>query len=102
MRLKRPAQPLVFRFPGAGCLCGAAAALYEGCPGLEASLSLYGGAYYLKAAATLGQRPRVRRLAARYGTLLGACPVLYAYCEEHGRCLSTDAVKELGGALWGK
>ena len=36
------------------------------------------------------------------GVRLGASPVLYAYCEEHGRCLSTNAVGELGRALWGR
>lgn len=43
--------------------------------------------------------------AARSGAIrlwLGASPVLYAYCEEHGRCLSTNAVGELGRALWGR
>lgn len=102
MRLKRPAQPLVFRFAGVTPLCGAAVALYEEFPLVESSLCLYRGAYYLKVGATLGQRPKVRRKAARYGASLGASPVLYAYCEEHGRCLSTDAVGELGGVLWGK
>ena len=101
MRLKRPAQPLVFRFPGATPLCGAAAALYERFPQVESSLCLYRGAYYLKVCATLAQRPEVRRKAAPFGASLGASPVLYAYCEEHGRCLSTDAVGELGGVLWG-
>ena len=89
MRLKRPAQPLVFQFQRAGSLCAAVACLYR-------------GAYYLKAAAALRQRQSVRRLAAPFGKPLGACPVFYAYCEEHGRCLSTNAVEELGGALWGK
>lgn len=102
MRLKRPAQPLVFRFAGVTPLCGAAVALYEGYPQVKSSLCLYRGAYYLEVAAALRQRPGVRRRAAPYGTSLGASPVLYAYCEEHGRCLSTDAVGELGGVLWGK
>ena len=94
MRLKRPAQPLVFQFQRAGSLCAAVACLYQAWPKLEASLCLYRGAYYLKAAAALRQRC--------FGKPLGACPVFYAYCEEHGRCLSTNAVEELGGALWGK
>lgn len=50
-------------------------------------------------AAAAAKRPV---LAAPFGKPLGACPVFYAYCEEHGRCLSTNAVEELGGALWGK
>ena len=102
MRLKRPAQPLVFQFQRAGSLCAAVACLYQAWPKLEASLCLYRGAYYLKAAAALRQRQSVRRLAAPFGKPLGACPVFYAYCEEHGRCLSTNAVEELGGALWGR
>ena len=95
MRLKRPAQPLVFQFQRAGSLCAAVACLYQAWPKLEASLCLYRGAYYLKAAAALRQRQSVRRLAAPFGKPLGACPVFYAYCEEHGRCLSTNAVEEL-------
>ena len=102
VRLKRPAQPLVFQFQRAGSLCAAVACLYQAWHKLEASLCLYRGAYYLKAAAALRQRQSVRRLAAPFGKPLGACPVFYAYCEEHGRCLSTNAVEELGGALWGK
>lgn len=102
MRLKRPAQPLVFRFAGAGPLCGAAAALYGDFPRLGSSLCVYRGAYYLKIRARLRQRPGVRRTAGVYGTYLGASPVLYAYYEEHGRCLSTNAVGELGGVLWGR
>ncbi|MGI6256185.1 MAG: hypothetical protein ACOYJZ_11255 [Acutalibacter sp.] len=100
MRLKRPPQPLVVRYAGATALCDGVAGLYERYPQLKASLCLYRGSYYLKAAASLCQRPQVSRTAEEYGTVLGPCPVLYAYCEEHGRCLSADAVKELGGALW--
>ena len=100
--MKRPAQPLVFRFGGATALCGGAAALYGNFPKLEASLCLYRGAYYLRVGATLGERSSVRRALAPYGSWLGASPVLYAYCEEHGRCLSTNAVGELGRALWGR
>lgn len=102
MRMKRPAQPLVFRFSGAGPLCGAAVALYERFPGIPSALCLYRGAYYLKVAAGLRQRPGVRRMAGTYGKCLGASPVLYSYYEEHGRCLSTDAVEELGEVLRGK
>lgn len=102
MRLKRPAQPLVFRFSGAGPLCGAAVALYERDPGMKASLCLYRGAYYLEVAAGLGRRPEVRRIGKAYGAYLGASPVLYSYYEEHGRRLSGNAVEELGGVLRGK
>lgn len=102
LRLKRPAQPLVFRFSGAGPLCGAAIALYEVFPGLESSLCLYRRAYYLKVGASLLQRPKVRRAASPYGRYVGACPVLYAYYAEHGRSLSTNAVEELGVVLRGK
>lgn len=100
MRLKRPPQPIVVRYPGATALCDGVAELYERNPKLQARLCLYRGNYYLKAAASIGQRPQVRRTGEKYGTVLGACPVLYAYCEEHGVRLSSDAVKELGGALW--
>ena len=102
MRLKRPVQPLVFQFVQASALCYAAAALYQDLPGLKSSLCLYRGGYYLKASAAPSQRPAVRRAAAPYGRALGSCPVFYAYCEEHGLCLSTNAVGELGRALWGK
>ena len=87
---------------GPAGLCAAVACLYQAWPKLEASLCLYRGGYYLKASAALSQRPAVRRAAAPYGRALGSCPVFYAYCEEHGLCLSTNAVEELGGALWGK
>ena len=100
--MKRPAQPLVFRFRGATALCGAAAARYGSFPKLEASLCLYRGFYYLRVCATLRERFPVRRTLAPFGLWLGASPVLYAYCEEHGRCLSTNAVGELGRALWGR
>ena len=99
MRLKSPAQPLVFRFAGAGALCCAAAALYRALPDLESALCLYRGSYYLRVGASLGQRGRVRRRAGAFGRCLGASPVLYAYCEEHGRSLSANAVAELGGAM---
>ena len=102
MRLKRSAQPLVFQFQRAGSLCAAVACLYQAWPKLEASLCLYRGAYYLKAAAALRQRQSVGRLAPGLGTPLGACPGCYAHCARHRRGLSTNAVEELGGALWGK
>ena len=44
VRLKRPAQPLVFQFQRAGSLCAAVACLYQAWPKLEASLCLYRGA----------------------------------------------------------
>ena len=56
----------------------------------------------LPAGAALRERFPVRRALAPFGLWLGASPVLYAYCEEHGRCLSTNAVGELGRALWGR
>ena len=102
VRLKRPAQPLVFQFQRAGSLCAGVGFLFQAVAKLAGSLGLLRGADYLKSAASLRQRQSVRRLAAPFGKPLGACPVFYAYCEEHGRCLSTNAVEELGGALWGK
>ena len=99
MRLKVPAQPLVFRFAGVSSLCAAVAGLYDGCPGVRASLSLYRGTYYLAVYAALSRRPQVSRIAGAWGRALGPCGVLYSYCEEHGRCLTRNAVEELGGAL---
>ena len=99
MRLKTPVQPLVFRFMDATSLCGAVTDLYEQCPYTPASLALYHGVYYLAVRCSLGKRSTARKAAATYGKPLGACGVLYAYYEEHGRSLSQDAIAELGGAL---
>lgn len=99
MKLALRPQPLVFSFRGAGPLCAAAAALYDCLPHAASRLSLYGGRYYLAVGASLGERPLARRAAGPFGRELGPCPVLYAFFEEHGRCLSRDAVAQLGGAL---
>ncbi len=99
MRIKTPAQPLVFRYQGATALLTAVAELYGSCPQLRSRLCLYAGWYYLAVKAGLRERPAVRSVAGEYGEDLGASPVLYAYYAEHGRELSGNAVQELGAAL---
>ena len=101
MRLKTPAQPLVFRFSGVSPLCGAVAKLYEIYPGVEASLCLYRENYFLAVHSSLEKRVRVFRAASEYGAFLGPGSVLYSYYEEHGRRISCNAVAELGAALHG-
>lgn len=99
MRLKSPAQPLVFCFSDASSLCAAVQALYRLRPRLTAGLTLSGGRYYLCVQAPLRDRQVVRRIACR--CCLGASPVLYAYRREHGLELSQNVIKELGGPLEG-
>lgn len=99
MRLKHPAQPLVFYFSGVSPLCAAALKLYDRYPGLRASLCLYRGRYFMKVDAGLLQRAAVLRDAGEYGPCLGACCVLYSYFEEHGFCISHDAISQLGSAF---
>lgn len=99
MRLKKPAQPLVFCFPNVSALCGAASELCGLYPGVKARLSLYREKYFLAVYSSLGQRASVVRALGEYGLFLGPGRVLYSFYEEHGRLLSRDAVKELGGPL---
>lgn len=99
MRIKSPAQPLVFCFPDASSLCAAVQALYRLRPQLAAGLALSGGRYYLCVQAPLRDRQVVRRVSP--GCCLGAAPVLYAYRREHGLELSQNAIKELGRPLAG-
>lgn len=99
MKLKRPAQPLVFCFSGVSALCGAVAGLYEVLPWVRASLCLYRGKYYLAVFSSLKHRETVRKTAGLSGDYLGAAQVLYAYFEEHGTPISQNAVAQLGGAL---
>lgn len=99
LRLKRPAQPLVFCFPGVSALCGAVTRLYGSAPDAPALLSLYRGRYYLAVSAALRERRQIFLAAAEFGAYLGAAPVLYAYYAEHGRELSRNAIAELGAAL---
>lgn len=98
-RLGSPPQALVFRFTGVTALCGAVAALYRRLPQAAGRLCLYQGRYYLAVQAGLAGRPRARKAAGGYGDFLGPARVLYAYCEEHGRTISQNAVVELGAAL---
>lgn len=98
MRLKNPAQPLVFCFPDASALCAAVQALYSLRPAMPGRLALSQGRYYLCVQARLRDRQAVRRAAAT-GESLGAAPVLYAFHREHGMEISADAVRELGAAL---
>lgn len=99
MRIKTPAQPLLFRFRGVTALMAAVATLYGAWPAMGGRLSLFQGRYYLLLAAGLSQRGTVRCALMPYGEPLGASPVLYAFFAEHGRELSRDAVAELGRAM---
>lgn len=97
MRLKTPAQPLVFCFSDVTALCTAVQALYSLQPALPGRLALSRGRYYLCVYARLRDRQVVRRAAG--GESLGPAPVLYAYYREHGLEISADAIKKLGAAL---
>jgi len=97
VRLKTPAQPLVFCFQDATRLCAGVQALYGRYPGLAGRLCLNRGRYYLAVRARLSDREGVRRAAG--GCCLGAAPVLYAFLLEHGVKISENAVQELGRAL---
>ncbi len=99
MRMKSPAQPLVFCFADASSLCAAVQALYRMRPQLAAGLTLGGGRYYLCVQAALRDRQAVKRVCP--GSCLGAAPVLYSYWREHGLELSRNAIKELGRPLAG-
>lgn len=101
MRLKTPPQPLVFCFEGATALCGAVAEIYRVEPKAPSALCLWQGKYVLRVSAGLLRRRRLAQAACRYGECLGASPVFYAFCLEHGEEISADAVSQLGGALEG-
>lgn len=101
LRLKHPAQPLVFCFSGVSALCSAVARIYGALPDAPALLCLYQGRYYLAVSAGLRERRRIFPAAGEFGSYVGAAPVLYAYYAEHGRELSRNAVSELGTALSG-
>jgi len=100
LRLKHPAQPLVFCFSGVSALCGAVVRLYGAVPDAPASLCVYGGRYYLAVYAGLRERRQVILAAEEFGVYLGPACVLYAFYAEHGRELSQNAVAELGAALY--
>lgn len=99
MKLKAPPQPVVFRFRGPTALCGAVEEIYKLASRVPSDLCKWRGAYYLQVGAGLGERRRLAAAAKRYGDFLGVCPVFYAFCREHGREISGDAVAKLGGAL---
>lgn len=101
MRMKRPPQPLVFRFDTATDLCGAVAELYGFDPAAPSALCSWRGRYFLQVCAGLTKRKRLAEAVGRYGSCLGASPVLYSFCQEHGAEISRDAVRELGAALCG-
>ena len=101
LRLKHPAQPLVFCFSGVSALCGAVAQIYGALPNAPALLCLFQGRYYLAVSAGLRERRQIFPAAGEFGAYLGAAPVLYAYYAEHGRELSRNAIAELGTALRG-
>lgn len=99
MRLKTPPQPVVFRFDGPTALCAAVEEIYRMDPQAPSALCRWRGRYFLQVRAGLHMRGRLARSGARYGACLGASPVLYAYCQEHGKEISRDAVAKLGRAL---
>lgn len=99
MKLKTPPQPLVFAFEGPTALCAAVAELYRLAPGAASSLCEWRGKYYLQVDAGLGGRRKLMGIGGRWGRCLGAAPVMYAFCREHGREISEDPVAQLGGAL---
>ena len=99
MKMKTPPQPLVFRYDGPTALCRGVAALHRLAPRTSSALCLWRGKYYLRVGATLRLRRQLAETGSRYGLCLGACPVLYAFCQEHGEEITQDAVAQLGGAL---
>lgn len=99
MKLKRPPQPLVFMFDGPTALCAAVSELYRREPKAPSALCEWRGRYYLQVGAPLNGRRRLAGVGERWGRCLGARPVLYAFCREHGREISQNAVAQLGGAL---
>ena len=99
MRLKTPPQPVVFRFDGPTALCSAVEEIYRMAPKAPSALCRWQGRYFLQVRAGLGMRRRLARSGARYGACLGASPVLFAFCREHGCEISRDPVAKLGGAL---
>ncbi|RKJ38273.1 hypothetical protein D7X94_16985 [Acutalibacter sp. 1XD8-33] len=99
MRLKTPPQPLVFCFDGATALCGAVAEIYRIQPKTPSALCLWRGKYILQVSSGLLERRRLAQAVCRYGECLGASPVFYAFCQEHGEEISGDAVSQLGKAL---
>ena len=102
MKLKTPPQPLVFVFDGPTALCAAVSEFYRLGPPAPSELCMWRGRYYLQVGAGLGGRGRYRRSGERWGQCLGARPVLYAFCREHGSEISRNAVAQLGGALAGQ
>lgn len=94
-----PPQPLVFVYDGPTALCAAVSELYREEPQAPSELCMWRGRYYLQVGAGLGARKRLAGIGGRWGHCLGACPVLYSFCREHGREISRDAVAQLGGAL---
>lgn len=99
MRTKSPPQPLVFSFGDVSSLCAAVQALYRQSPRCPGRLCLCRGRYYLCVQAGFRARAGVRGAVCPPGRCLGAAPVLYAFCREHGLEISSNAVEELGRAL---
>lgn len=99
MKMKTPPQPLVFVFRGPTALCAAVSELYRMEPRVASSLCVWRGKYFLQVGAGLCRRSRMAQKVEQYGECLGASPVLYAFCREHGQEISQDAVAQLGKAL---
>lgn len=102
MKLKKTPQPLVFVYEGPTALCAAVSGLYRLDPQAPSELCMWQGRYYLQVGARLSGRKRLIRVGERWGRCLGACPVLYSFCREHGCEISQNAVAQLGGALAGQ
>lgn len=99
MKLKTPPQPLVFVYEGPTALCAGVSEIYRLEPQAPSALCMWQGRYYLQVCARLGGRRQLIRAGERWGRCLGACPVLYSFCREHGCEISQNAVAQLGGAL---
>lgn len=99
MRIKTPPQPLVFQYEDATALCGAVENIYQLSPDVPSTLCRWQGKYFLRVNAKLGLRRQLAEVVKGYGDCLGICPVLFAFCLEHGEEISQDAVVQLGGAL---
>lgn len=99
VRMKTPPQPLVFCYNGPTALCAAVAELYRLEPKVPSALCVWRGKYYLRVEARLNRRKCVAETGGQYGVCLGPCPVLYAFCQEHGEEITQNAVAQLGGAL---
>jgi len=99
LRMKSPAQPLVFCFSDVSELMGAVEKLFEIDCGIKARLCLNRDRYFLAVYSSLSKRSKFFCVVSEYGKYLGPGSVLYSFFEEHGKKISDDAVNELGSAI---